>query len=244
ADPTFTATLSGFKNSDTLATSGVTGAASCTTTATATSTVAGSTYPITCSTGTLAAGNYDFPTFAPGQLTINKNPLTLSADSKSRGYGDADPTLTYSFVGLKNGETSAVVSGTASCTTTATATSSVSSSPYVITCAAGSLSAANYDFPGPNTTGLLTVTKAHLKVTGDDTSRVYGAANPTFTATLSGFKNGETLATSGVTGNATCTSPATGTSAVPGPYAITCPQGTLAAGNYDFPPFVAGRLTT
>src|SRR5439155_18638590 len=99
----------------------------------------------------------------------------------------------------------------------------------------------NYDFT-PFVNGTLTISKAHLTVTADDNSRGYGDANPAFTATLSGFKNSETLAASGVTGTASCTSTAGPTSAVPGPYAITCTQGTLAADNYDFTPFISGNL--
>src|SRR5262249_59700485 len=89
--------------------------------------------------------------------------------------------------------------------------------------------------------GQLTITKAALTVTADNQTRSYGDANSTFTATLSGFVNGETLATSGVTGSASCTSSATPASPVAGsPYAITCTIGTLAAGNYGFA-FVAGH---
>jgi hypothetical protein len=241
-DPAFTATLSGFKNGETSASAGVSGAASCTTTAVAISSVAGSTYPINCAVGTLSAANYDFPNFAPGGLTINKNHLTVSADNKSRGYGDANPSPTYSLLGFKNGETSAVVSGSANCTTAATPTSAVSLSPYPINCDTGTLTAANYDFPG-SLPGLLTVTQAHLTVTANDANRAYGNPNPAFAASLSGFKNSETLAMSGVSGTASCSSAATGSSSVPGPYAITCTQGTLAAGNYDFTVFVDGNLT-
>src|SRR2546426_10184903 len=75
--------------------------------------------------------------------------------------------------------------------TTATTASSVAGSPYPITVVnAGTLSAANYDFPVANfVNGQLTITKAHLTVTADNQSRVYGAANPTLTYTLSGFVN-------------------------------------------------------
>ena len=45
-----------------------------------------------------------------------------------------------------------------------------------------------------------TVDKAHLSVTADNKTKVYGNANPPLTATISGFQNGETLATSGVSG--------------------------------------------
>src|ERR671925_249566 len=149
---------------------------------------------------TLAAGNYDF-SFVDGKLTITKATLTVTADDKSREYGAANPTFTATITGFKNGETLATsgVTGSPSCSTTATATSSVAGSPYPITCTIGSLAAGNYSFsfaPGD-----LTVTKAPLTVTADDKSREYGAANPAFTVGYSGFKNGETLATSGVTGS-------------------------------------------
>src|SRR5213079_3470270 len=121
------------------------------------------------------------------------------------------------------------VTGSPSLTTTATATSSVASGPYTITAAVGTLAAGNYTFSFAN--GELTVTKASLTVTADDKSRVYGDANPVFTASYGGFKNGETLATSGVTGSPSLTTTATGTSAI-GSYAITAGAGTLAAPNY------------
>ena len=89
----------------------------------------------------------------------------------------------------------------------------------------------------------LTVQKAILTVKANDATRAYGVANPAFSASLSGFKNGETLGTSGVTGSASCTSPATPSSPVAGsPYAINCTQGSLASGNYTFT-FVSGLLT-
>jgi PKD repeat protein len=85
------------------------------------------------------------------------------------------------------------------------------------------------------------VTKAPLTVTAVDASRPYGGANP-LAATLSGFVGGQTLATSDVTGSASCTTPANGTSD-PGTYPITCTTGTLASANYSFSTFVPGTLT-
>jgi hypothetical protein len=91
--------------------------------------------------------------------------------------------------------------------------------------------------------GRLTVSPAHLTVKADDKSRAYGDANPAFTASITGFKNGETLATSGVSGAPICGSAATLSSTVTGsPYAISCGLGTLSAGNYDFS-LVSGSLT-
>ena len=48
----------------------------------------------------------------------------------------------------------------------------------------------------------VTVGKATLTVQADDQLREYGDANPALTATFTGFQNGETFATSGVTGAA------------------------------------------
>ena len=85
------------------------------------------------------------------------------------------------------------------------------------------------------------ITQASLTVTANSLSRPYGTANPTFTASYTGFVGGETLATSGVAG-----SPALSTAATPsspaGIYTITAAAGTLDATNYGFV-FVSGTLT-
>jgi RHS repeat-associated protein len=85
----------------------------------------------------------------------------------------------------------------------------------------------------------VTVNKAVLTVTADNASRAYGAANPSFTDTLTGFVNGDT--SSVASGAASLTTTATSTSA-PGSYPITAAAGTLAAANYSFV-FVNGTLT-
>src|SRR5262249_33811786 len=80
-----------------------------------------------------------------------------------------------------------------------------------------------------------TVAKAALTVTADDKSKVYGAANPALTASYSGFVNGQTLATSGVTGSpALSTTAATNSTVAGSPYTITAANGTLGAANYSF----------
>src|SRR5207249_5043768 len=71
ANPTPTASFSGFVNGQTLATSGVTGSPGLSTTATPTSSVAGSPYPITVTVGTLSSANYSF-SLVPGTLTVTK----------------------------------------------------------------------------------------------------------------------------------------------------------------------------
>jgi len=239
ANPTLTAQLSGFKNGENLGNSGVTGAAALNTIAVATTDVG--TAPITVAAGSLAAGNYDFTGFTPGTLTIGKAHLSVVADNQGRLYGDANPTLTAQLSGFKNGQDlgSSGVTGAAALNTAAVATTDVGSAP--ITVAAGSLAAGNYDFTG-FTPGTLTIGKAHLSVVADNQGRLYGDANPTLTAQISGFKNGQDLGSSGVTGSAALNTIAVATTDV-GSVPITAALGSLAAGNYDFTGFTPGTLT-
>jgi hypothetical protein len=88
--------------------------------------------------------------------------------------------------------------------------------------------------------GTLTIAKVPLTVTADNASRVYGAPNPTFTATISGFIPGEN--SSVVNGTAAMATAAAPASPV-GPYDITVAQGSLSAANYTFTTFNKGILT-
>jgi hypothetical protein len=185
-------------------------------------------------------GNYNPAPDMSQSFSIAKATLTVTAENKNREYGDPNPVLTASYSGFKNGETltTSGISGSPDLTTTVTATSPVPG-PYTITAELGTLTAGNYQFSFVN--GQLTITKAMLIVKADDKSRVYGAPNPSFTASYSGFKNGETLATSGVSGSSSLTTTAIATNP-PGAYTITAAMGTLTATNYGFG-FTSGTLT-
>jgi hypothetical protein len=237
AVPTLTATLSGFVLGENAATASVTGAASLTTTATSASPVGN--YVITTAVGTLAAPNYDFPNLINGSLAITKAHLTVTADPQAKLYGDAVPVLTATISGFVNGDNLAVVSGSPALSTTATVSGVVGT--YPISVAIGTLVAANYDFP-TLVNGVLTVNKAHLTVTADPKSMVYGTAVPNLTTTLSGFVLGQTATTAGITGAAAPATSATSASSA-GTYAIVSSAGTLAAPNYDFSNLVNGTLT-
>jgi hypothetical protein len=89
ANPALTATITGFKNSQTTAV--LTGTAALSTAATTGSGVA--SYAITAALGTLASANYSFG-FVDGALAVTKAPLTVTADNKNRAYGAADPAFT------------------------------------------------------------------------------------------------------------------------------------------------------
>ncbi|MBI3349323.1 MAG: MBG-2 domain-containing protein, partial [Burkholderiales bacterium] len=226
--PVFTQTITGFVNGEDAGSAGVAGSALGSTSASATSGVG--SYAIAGSTGTLSAANYDFAA-ANGTLTINKAHLTVTADNQSRLYGQTNPVFTQTITGFVNGEDagSAGVAGSALGSTSASPSTGVGS--YAIAGSTGTLSAANYDFAASN--GTLTINKAHLTVTADSQSRLYGQTNPALTQTITGFVNGEDAGSAGVSGSAAGSASASVTSGV-GSYAIAGSTGTLSAANYDF----------
>ena len=111
----------------------------------------------------------------------------MTADAKSRAYGDANPALTYQVggSGLVNGDT---LSGALA--TSATTASNVGI--YGIT--QGTL-AASGNYALNYTSADLTVTQRAITVTADAKSRAYGDANPALTYQVggSGLANGDTL---------------------------------------------------
>ncbi|MBN8940965.1 MAG: filamentous hemagglutinin N-terminal domain-containing protein [Rhizobiales bacterium] len=206
----------------------ITTAVSYSTTATITSGVG--SYSTSVGTGAVGSfangGATRFVYLSGGQLTVAARPLTVTASAATRGYGDANPALTYLLTSgsLVNGDT---LSG--SLATSANGTSGVGA--YAITM--GSLAASsNYaiTYVGAN----LTVTPRAITVTANTASRDYGDANPAFTygVTAGSLINGDTL-------GGALASAATATSNV-GSYGIT--QGTLANANYAIT-YVGGNLT-
>ena len=77
-----------------------------------------------------------------GLLTVTPAPLTITANNQLKVYGSALPTLTASYTGFVNGDTSASLSTPPTITTTATAASHVADNPYAIT-ASGAVDADN-----------------------------------------------------------------------------------------------------
>ena len=166
-----------------------------------------------------------------GQLTVKPAVLTVKAGNASRVYGGSNPEFTYTVSGFVNDETEAVMTTIPTVSTTATAASGAGT--YAIK-ASGAV-APNYSFS--YTDGTRTVTKAPLKATVKDATRVYGGtANYEFE--YSGFVNGDTKAA--VTTAPTVTSTATKTSPV-GEYTTSLSGGSAA--NYEFTEYVGGKLT-
>ena len=166
AVPTLTVSYAGFVNGDDE--TKLTTPPTVTTTATAASHVAGNPYSVT------AAGAVDSDytiSYVAGSLMVTPVPLKITADDKSKAYGAALPSLTASYDGFVNGDTSATLSlaGNAPPTivTTATAASHVAGSPYAITASGASDS----DYTISYVDGALTVTPVALTITADDKSK-------------------------------------------------------------------------
>ena len=155
--------------------------------ATASSHVSGSPYSITASGA--VDGDYSI-SYVAGSLTVTPVALIITANDQTKVYGAALPTLTASYSGLVNGDTSASLTTQPVLTTTATASSHVSGNPYSIT-ASG---AVDSDYTISYVAGTLTVTAAPLTITANNQSKTYGAAVPALTASYTGFVNGDTAA--------------------------------------------------
>jgi 6-phosphogluconolactonase (cycloisomerase 2 family) len=141
-------------------------------------------YPITAS----FAGDPLFgASTGSGSLAVSNGVLTVSG-AFTMNYGDpvASP-LPYTITGFANGDTAAVVTGAATCTSSVTSTSPVSR--YPVTCVVTGMSAANYTFT--TVPGFITVAPAPVTVIVNSATRVYGDPDPLFTGTISGTRNGD-----------------------------------------------------
>lgn len=139
--------------------------------------------------GSLGAnGNYIL-TFNEGKLAITPAELTVTADHKTKVYGDLDPTLTYSVSGLKNGDTQAsVTSGSLA----RISGENVTPEGYAITQGNVTLTSGNYRMVFKD--GNLQVTPAPLVVSADNQSKVQGAADPALSWSVSGLKGNDQAA--------------------------------------------------
>jgi hypothetical protein len=148
--------------------------------------------------------------------TITPASLTITADDQSKLYGAALPTLTASYSAFANGDSAASLSTAPMLSTTATAASHVTSTPYAIT-ASGAVDA---DYTISYVEGGLTITPASLTITANDASMIAtGEPYPgPYSASYNGFVGIEnvtalsgTLAFGGTAVTATA----------PGDYAVT-----------------------
>src|SRR5690606_27482529 len=91
----------------------------------------------------------------------------------------------------------------------------------------------NFNYAG----GTLTITQAVIDVTANNATREYGDANPVFTGSYAGFKNGEDSTVFATPASATST---TNNLSNAGTYAISASGATAA--NYSFN-YIDGVLT-
>ncbi len=146
-NPALTAAYSGFVNGDTSTSLDTPVALG---TAATTSSGVG-TYPINASGA--ADANYAI-TYANGTLTVTRANLTIRADDKSRPINQPNPSLTATYTGFVNGDTSASLDSAVSLSTTATQSSPAGTYPIIASGAAD----ANYSITHVN--GTLTVNAA------------------------------------------------------------------------------------
>ena len=124
---------------------------------------------------------------ALGTLTVTAYALLATADNLAKVYGAAVPALTGTLVGVHNGDAI-----TATFITTATQASNAGGYAITPVLADPNNLLTNYTVTLVN--GTLTVTPAPLTITAANKTKVYGTANPTLTATITGFVNGDTAA--------------------------------------------------
>ena len=174
-DPTFTYSITGFVNGD---------AEADLDTGVSISRAAGEnvdTYTITPSAA--ADSNYTV-SFVPADFTITAAALTVTASDQTKVYGVTDPALTYSITGFVNGDAEADLDTEVSISRAA----GEDVDTYTITPSA----AADSNYTVSFVTADFTITAAALTVTADaDQTKVYGATDPTFTYSITGFVNGD-----------------------------------------------------
>jgi filamentous hemagglutinin family protein len=191
--------------------------------------------------GSFNASNYDI-SYVAGDLEIDPRALTVTANDQVKTYGDdlSGSSTEFSTSGLVNGDTIDRVNIDGINASNTGANVGTYADDLAASDATGTaFNAANYDITYEN--GQLTINPAVLTVTANDQSITEGDEIPGLTQTITGFVNGESLATSGVTGSGAATTEATSESPA-GDYRITSGSGNLASTNYVFA-FVDGLLS-
>ncbi|HEY0968809.1 MAG TPA: MBG domain-containing protein [Opitutaceae bacterium] len=177
------------------------------------------------------ASNYTFVQPTGLLADITPAPLTVTASSATRLYGQGNPVFGATLTGLVGGDTASTIGAGLAFATPAGASSDVGS--YAIT--PSGVSSANYNVTYQ--AGTLTVTPAPLTVAAVNASRDYGEANPEFRATYSGFVLGQD---SSVLGGSLAFATGAGATSPVGNYTVT-PSG-LTSSNYTLS-FVPGTLS-
>jgi autotransporter-associated beta strand protein len=231
ANPTFTGSVTGFVNGEDQ--SGAT-TGTLTFTSPATSTSAPGSYAIDGSGLTANFGNYTFIQAAGNATALTVGPATVTpiVSANNKVYdGTTNATVASRTLQGVIG-TDDVALDTNDVAYFASANVGTGISVTVSNLSLTGSVATNYVLSTSVVTTNADITPATLTYVADPTNRFYGTANPDFTGTVSGFVNGENVA-SAMTGTSTFTSSATPAS-LPGHYAIIGSGLTANFGNYVF----------
>lgn len=106
-------------------------------------------------------------------LTVNKATLTIKANDATKPQGDPNPTLTVTYTGFVNGETSSVLSTQPTITTTATTASPAGTYPITVSDA----TAANYTISFVPGTLTVTPRQAQTITFAAPATKTYGNAD-------------------------------------------------------------------
>jgi gliding motility-associated-like protein len=151
------------------------------------------TYAI--SQGNLTAGSNYTLAYVPANLTINKRAVTVTADAKSKTYGDTEPALTYSI-------TSGTIANADTFAGALTRAAGESAGTYAIN--SGTLALGN-NYTLTYQPANLTISKKELTITAANQTKTYGMAIPVLTVSYSGFVNGDSPASFGTAPTITTT---------------------------------------
>ena len=164
---------------------------------------------------------------------------TLTATLTSGGAGVNGKVVSFTLNGASVGTATTDTAGLATLSNVSLSGINAAVYPAGANSGVSASFAGDPGFAASSGSNTLTVNKVTLTVTANNASRAFGAANPTFTSTITGFVNSETASV--LTSQPTCSTTATATSpASPPTYPITCSGG--AATNYTFT-YVNGALT-
>jgi hypothetical protein len=174
-------------------------------------------YPISVTLG--SNPNYSV-TPINGTLSIGQKAATVTANNKSKTYGDDNPALTATITGTVNGNALSYTLAT-----TALKYSNVGSYPITVTLGS------NPNYSVTPTDGTLSIGQKSATVTADNKNKAYGDDNPALTATVTGTVNGDvlsyTLATTAVKYSNAGTYPISVTLGTNPNYSVTPTNGTL-----------------
>jgi len=146
-------------------------------------------YPITFDVPALSP-NYEI-TPVDGTLSVGLATLYVTAESKTRKYGEANPVYTVRYDGFVNGDDESKLD-TKPVVNALNVTAATPVGPYPVTF---TTQAASLKYSIVHTDGSLIITKAPLTLEAKEVSRPYNTANPVFDFRELGFLNGDTRAT-------------------------------------------------